>query len=192
MIYRLGFFGNGRTNISEFLQQSYSTGKGVEVGTHRGEFAAQIMEKWKGTLYCVDPYLHEYNPRDPAAMSNRPKDERIAKKKLQGKNVVFIPTTSEFASFEFPDECLDWAYIDGDHFQESVALDLNCWYPKIRKGGYLLGHDILTYEEKGSPGDWNSEIQPALQKFCEEKGIEDVFLIREDYPCPWSFYIQKE
>jgi hypothetical protein len=46
----------------------------------------------------------------------------------------------------YPDESLDFVFIDGDHREESVTADINAWWPKVRAGGILAGHD---YDETG-------------------------------------------
>tara|TARA_R100001591_G_scaffold19914_3_gene27902 strand:- start:3957 stop:4466 length:510 start_codon:yes stop_codon:yes gene_type:complete len=41
----------------------------------------------------------------------------------------------------FDDESIDVLYIDGDHSKEGVMTDLKELYPKIKKEGYISGHD---------------------------------------------------
>ncbi len=43
------------------------------------------------------------------------------------------------------DESIDLVFIDGDHAYESCKQDIDSWFPKLKKGGVLLGHD---YSEK--------------------------------------------
>lgn len=38
---------------------------------------------------------------------------------------------------------LDFAYIDAQHHFEAIREDIELWYPKIRRGGILSGHDFL-------------------------------------------------
>ena len=40
------------------------------------------------------------------------------------------------AAASFPDDSLDWVYIDGDHTYEAVRADLAAYYRTIRPGGY--------------------------------------------------------
>lgn len=44
----------------------------------------------------------------------------------------------------FADESLDYVYIDGNHAYDYVKLDLETWYPKLKKGGILAGHDYIS------------------------------------------------
>jgi glycosyltransferase involved in cell wall biosynthesis len=36
------------------------------------------------------------------------------------------------------------SYIDADHRYESVVSDIQAWWPKVRPGGILSGHDYIT------------------------------------------------
>jgi hypothetical protein len=51
--------------------------------------------------------------------------------------------TSEEAAPKIPDGSLDFAYIDANHAYEYVKRDIELWWPKIRDGGMLAGHDYL-------------------------------------------------
>jgi len=36
---------------------------------------------------------------------------------------------------------LDFVFVDASHDTKSVLDDLDAWYPKVRAGGYMTGHD---------------------------------------------------
>ena len=67
---------------------------------------------------------------------------------------------------EFPDEYFDLVYIDSNHFFDHVVRDLECWWPKVRLGGYIAGHDYFA------PGDKRrsrgSEVRAAVDQFFGE------------------------
>jgi predicted O-methyltransferase YrrM len=56
----------------------------------------------------------------------------------------FTPIRKESieASKDFEDESCDVIFIDMDHSYEAVKQDLIHWFPKLKKGGYIAGHDI--------------------------------------------------
>src|SRR6266404_2061019 len=64
-------------------------------------------------------------------------------KKLNARN-PFVQILREY-SFDavkhFPDEYFDLIYIDGDHSFEGCFRDLQDWYPKVKKGKFLVGDD---------------------------------------------------
>jgi|TARA_B110000444_G_scaffold221487_1_gene222880 hypothetical protein len=42
----------------------------------------------------------------------------------------------------FNDGELDFIFVDAGHEYEDVKADIQAWYPKIKKGGYMIGHDV--------------------------------------------------
>tara|TARA_Y200000002_G_scaffold282911_1_gene236889 strand:+ start:2459 stop:3004 length:546 start_codon:yes stop_codon:yes gene_type:complete len=49
---------------------------------------------------------------------------------------------TSYATKFVEDASLDFAFIDAGHEYEDVKEDIINWYPKIKDGGFLLGHDI--------------------------------------------------
>ena len=48
---------------------------------------------------------------------------------------------SEDAVDDIPEK-LDFVYIDGNHAYEYVKKDIGLYYPKLKKGGVIGGHDV--------------------------------------------------
>ncbi|MBT5491708.1 class I SAM-dependent methyltransferase, partial [bacterium] len=40
-------------------------------------------------------------------------------------------------------QTLDFIYIDANHTYESAKEDIQLWYPKIKVGGMISGHDYI-------------------------------------------------
>ena len=53
-----------------------------------------------------------------------------------------IRMSSVEASKLYSDESLDFVFIDACHEYECVKEDIKSWYPKIKKGGIIAGHDF--------------------------------------------------
>src|SRR5690606_5275623 len=120
------------------------TGDAVEIGTHRGEFAKHLLSQWDGRLYCVDPWADVDGYNDLLTGTDRESDYAICRGELSkfGARAEMIRMTSEqFAPF-VQDESLAFCYIDGDHREEMVRRDIALWWPKIKPGGILAGHDL--------------------------------------------------
>lgn len=52
-----------------------------------------------------------------------------------------IREDSKEAHRHFADGSLDFLFIDGDHTYKGMRKDLELWYPKVKSGGYIGGHD---------------------------------------------------
>ena len=137
-------------------------GNGVEVGTWRGDFSQSLLQMLKpARLSLIDPWpvddpktskkllprdhngdLQGLNTDEAPAESLMNEVYRSVKRRFEHLEEVYIlRATSEEASLTFEDRSLDWVYIDGSHYYEDVALDLNLWQKKLRTGGVLFGDD---------------------------------------------------
>lgn len=55
---------------------------------------------------------------------------------------TFIKEKSVDAAREYiPDASCDFVFIDAGHTYEDIKTDIEAWLPKVKKGGFLAGHD---------------------------------------------------
>jgi len=116
---------------------------GVEIGVFVGENAYSMLTTLKiQKMYLVDPYLPYTDPRFPPGVDIC-EMYQVAMKRLSKyhQKIRFIKTSSDEAVNYVPD-FLDFVYIDGDHGYDHVKQDIRLYYPKVRKGGMLGGHDF--------------------------------------------------
>lgn len=181
-----------RKNFGSFLQRRGLVHLALEVGTHRGQFAADFLQTWPGRLlYCVDHWLPHYDPDDGAAWGDREADYQEALRVLSryGNRAQVLRKTSREAAATFQDGTLDFVYVDACHRYEAVLDDLETWWPKIRSGGILAGHDFICPREAKS--GWGQFIQPAVLEFCRRQQVPMVYLVPDYGADPWSFYLEK-
>jgi len=120
----------------------------VEIGVLEG-FNSTIALKYIdfGKYYLIDPYK-EYAEKDVGELDIYKQPDwdnfyqRTSERFKDNPKVELIRKTSKEAHKCFPDEFFDFVYIDANHNYNSVWEDLNIWYPKVKKGGYIAGHDI--------------------------------------------------
>jgi len=152
MVHRLMGFGQRYVphyfirGMTGFLFDKYKDIEliGIEIGTSIGA-NAQVMccvlpIKY---LYCIDPY-EVYEQKDVNKKADTRNQYRIAKKMLKKyqDKVVFVKDYSFNAMSRFADNSLDFVYIDGNHDYECVKKDIELYYPKVKIGGVLGGHDF--------------------------------------------------
>jgi hypothetical protein len=139
-----------REQIPFLLNHLGLLGIAVEVGVEWGHFSHHILRHWFGRLlYSVDPWIeqpsHQYNDLCNASAQVHEARFSYARALLQvhGPRSNVLRTFSGHASRCFSDATLDFVYLDGNHSFESVLSDLTNWYPKVRPGGLLCGHDYI-------------------------------------------------
>ena len=134
--------------MTEFLLKKYSDKElvGIEIGTGVGGNAIAMLSVLPiKKLYCIDPYTTYIE--DKFGQKEKKKVEECletAKKNLAkySKKVSFIEEYSDKAINRFEDNSLDFVYIDGNHSYDFVKRDIELYYPKVRSGGVLGGHDF--------------------------------------------------
>ena len=77
----------------------------------------------------------------------------------------------------FVDGCLDFVYVDGyAHTGQEDGQTLRDWWPKVKPGGVLAGHD---YHPRFQP------TMDAVDAFVREHGLELHLTTEEELPSWW-------
>lgn len=155
-----------RDDLGSFLTYHGLTGKGVEVGTFKGEFAKTILSKWNGVLYMVDPWREElgseYTNGDYPEFKNKLYFQTIENtKEYQDRSFMLRGFSNQLIDL-FEDESLDFVYIDANHAYDFVIEDIELWFPKVKKGGVVSGHDYILFG--GSKEGWYQDPNWAENK----------------------------
>jgi hypothetical protein len=167
-----------REHLPILLNHLGLCGTGVEVGVQAGAFSSVWARLWEGRRLClVDPWRHIPGYADVANVPDST-HESLYRQVLQlfgdSSKVKVMRSASMEAVAEFEDESLDWVYLDADHSYLAIRAELEAWYPKLRKGGMLAGHDFL--DGKLPEGDFG--VKSAVEAFAGERGL-DVHLTGE-------------
>jgi hypothetical protein len=119
----------------------------IEIGSYIGESTVIFAEHFK-QVYSIDPFIGEYD-----------KDDFIGCKPNKEFDIYyqqFKLNTSKYSNIEhfkiksddfISNNLFDIVYIDGEHSLEQVKKDIENFLPKIKKGGFISGHDY--YEDYG-------------------------------------------
>ncbi len=199
-----------RKNIGEYLTSLGLINKGVEVGVFKGEFSKQILSKWPGTLYMVDPWRplgDEYIDYSNHINHSTVYSESMGNIGGFEDRAIMIRSLSEQAVDLFEDKSLDFVYIDANHAYDYIKQDIELWYPKVKNGGLISGDDYLDMDWYTDPnflpngkdkhiysGDRHYNgifgVNPAVDEFCEENGYT-VNVIKGDFFNTW-YFIKKD
>ena len=152
---------------------------GCEIGVGFGHNSYNILYNLPVKRhYLVDPYL-EYEEWDGGQkQSFHDTIYNEARKYLAefGDRAIFIRKKSEEAVKEIK-EPLDFVYIDGNHWYEFVKKDIDLFYPKVKSGGVIGGHDFIACRGVDVR---NAEVPRAVIDFIDCEGLE-----LDGHPSDW-------
>jgi len=169
-------------NLYSYMVNKFPTNSHfVEVGTWKGMSAAymavEIINSRKNINFdCIDTWEYVDSQKE------------ITQEMCEGLYETFLrniepvkhqinPIKSlswEGANF-YHDASLDFVFIDAAHDYESVKKDIIAWFPKIKKGGVIAGHDYT----------WCDDVKKAVNEFFKNKTIY------ETEGC-WAFFTEEE
>ena len=167
--------------IKEYLGEVNTA---VEVGTHRAQFASVMINRLKPkNFYAVDPL------RLFPGLTSKPGIEfdsqlsldilaEFVSEYLSRRGHTLIRELSETASKQFEDNSLDIVYLDADHSFNGCSNDIDYWYPKVKPGGILAGHDYCNGNTQ--TGQVYGVIQ-AVAQLVDEHEL-DLFVTCDPFP----------
>lgn len=152
----------------------FDAGQFVEVGVWKGMSAAymavEIINSGKPiVLHCVDSWEYLKSQSEIPANKFNNLYETFLRNIDPVKSVINpIKAISWEAAEQFQDNSLEFVFIDAAHDYQSVKKDIAAWYPKVKSGGVLAGHDY----------SWGDQVKRA---------VDEVFpKIRESEGC-WIY-----
>jgi hypothetical protein len=170
-----------REQFGHLAQSFNKKSVGAEIGVERGNFSRSILSEWKGKLLCVDLWHHELIY----------KEARI--NLAYNADCLMLKKSSVEAAKEIIDESLDFVYIDADHDYKSCKEDLEAWFPKVRHGGLVAGHDYLNWSKDEGAG-CEFGVKAAVDEFCVKHGYK-LYVTTDDYwegnPYPTWYFVKE-
>lgn len=142
----------------------------VEVGTFKGRsaiyLASEIKRRHKNvTLYCVDHWRGNADEPNMAKMIEDAKGDfypefiRNINRTGVADYIKPLRMSSVEGAAQFADRSVDFVFIDAGHSYDDVKADLAAWYPKVKPGRSMAGHDI------GS-----DQVRRAVREHCASVG----------------------
>jgi hypothetical protein len=146
---------------------------GVEIGVFEATHALSLLENLDiKKLYLVDPYAIyddylEVNTHYSEDLSTPSDTKEVAYNKLKKykDKIIWIEEFSDKAVDYIPDN-LDFVYIDGNHQEEYVRLDIESYFDKVCKGGVIGGHDFYNGYMRDHDG-----VVMAVTKYIIENSL---------------------
>ena len=197
---------NRREDLAKLANDLNLTGRAAELGVWRGEFSEQTLRVWRGMQYVL---VDLWTPSDCVAgnrshcvyggnvsdggVAERSFDRMITELRMKrlgpqkGGRAFFVQNSTLEAAKLFPDGHFDWIYLDAQHTYSSARADLEAWYPKVRLGGLVSGHDYQFQHQQIGDG-YVFGVRDAVDEFAARRSTR-VYSTMEQY-LP-SFYFLK-
>ncbi len=132
-----------RIRVWKPFMQKYNIQKLCEVGVQHGRNFLLMADHNPQLAVAIDPWIKSANV---SGYTQVELDDQYLKLIELSKEKKFIKIIRDFsfnAYKEFSDNYFDLIYIDADHTYEAVLTDLNNWFPKVKKNGFLAGDDYV-------------------------------------------------
>lgn len=136
---------NSTDGLVEMIEENLDkTMTGVEIGSFEGVSTIEFAKRVK-RVYAVDDYNNEGVDNWLRVVYHYSLEE--AKERFLANidgydNIIFMCESSKDNYRFFDDYSLDFVYIDGDHTYTGCYQDINNYLPKVRIGGFIMGHDF--------------------------------------------------
>jgi predicted O-methyltransferase YrrM len=135
--------------LVERALESDARGTIVEVGCWLGRsttYVARLCRARDAELVCVDTWAGSSDRFDAAYRAMLAQRDVFAEFRAHldalGVSPRCIREPSTRAAAHFDARSVDLVFLDASHDHEAVAADLAAWWPCLRPGGILAGHDF--------------------------------------------------
>ena len=160
-----------RHDLGGMLRARGLTGHGVELGVRDGRFTATLLRGWRQADSFVQ--VDAWRPLGDGAGTERAGDsaqrdsaETHARHRQRAKAVLDAAVALGYAKSGeqcanrtedcadlYPNDYFDFVYVDASHDRIDVLMDLHLWWPKVKNGGVMAGHDYTLHREP-APHAW--------------------------------------
>jgi len=161
----------------------------AEIGVYKGDFSKRILDMTNpAKLHLIDPWKYEqekiyndtlYGGRSGVDQNNMDAifNDVVNKfaKEIKNNQVIIHRASAEEACNNIKNNYFDWIYIDGNHLYEYVKKDLECYYQKVKVGGFITGDD---YAEGGW---WGGGVKKAVDEFVNNGSVKLVQIKKQQF-----------
>lgn len=162
--------------VWEPFMRKYDCQKVCELGVYKGDNFMNMIAHSPKLAVAVDTWNNEgVHSEGDAKYSKKELEAQFDYFKSRVNYLPFVEIVVENtakAASRFPNNHFDFVYIDADHTEEACTNDINSWYPKVKYGKFLVGHDYRR----------GYGVPAAVNKFVAEKKLKLMLLS----PSTWA------
>jgi len=150
-------------------------GRICEVGVFKGDMAKRLEPLLNPSLFAVIDYFEgNMGSGDQDGNNFEFVDLGYCYRELteyfRSKPTVAVMKGDSVACMEtYPDYSFDMIYIDADHSYEGCCRDLQTAFRKVKRGGFIMGHDYEMNMKKAHR-EYVFGVKRAVDEFCSLHG----------------------
>jgi len=189
-----------------------------EVGVWQGNYSKDICSRFEKAFgrdslkkhYLVDPWAPQETQiyQDECNKPKAAQEEFLERTKEQlfrwSDKLYFLRGLSLDMCHEIPDDSLDFCYIDARHDYLGCKEDIEAYWPKVKSGRILAGHDYLDADECKLlmeklgwevRNDWslcydgsinNGAVKGAVNEFSQQNDLQVLVAYGEERWSSWA------
>ena len=163
------------------IAEKHGLKSGIEIGVKEGAFAKMMLRNWKSCekYHLVDLWAQQTNYKDAANVDNTEQEQFYQRAQTvlgEYKNKTeFHRMLSTEASKKFEKESIDFIYVDARHDYCGVKEDLEHYWPILKPGGIIAGHDYHENSEVRNQ-DWGLCADGTRNEMAVKGAVNDFFL----------------
>ena len=155
---------------------------GCEVGVHRGRTSAELLRTFDNLHLTMvdswathDPDSAYWKSGDSCAALTQAQQDANCEAAIEAtdfardrREILRMQSLVASEVCNFSKRSFDFVLIDADHTFDAVRADLRCWWPLVRPGGLICGHDIDHPRDKR--GVWG--VRRAVEEHMREYRLQ--------------------
>jgi hypothetical protein len=154
-------------NVWEPFMKKYDCKAVCELGVFSGDNFMNMVAHGPKLAVAVDTWKNDGLTSPDDVYTPQFLKQQYQDFKNRVGNLSFVKVLREdtaHASSGFKDKSFDFVYIDADPSVKGCTRDLEAWYPKVKSGKFLVGHN---YNKKFG-------VVEAVNKFAQEHKLEVI------------------
>lgn len=160
----------GWHRVWEPFMKKYDCQAVCELGVYKGENFMRMIAHNPKIAVAVDSWIDDGQfPHNDGRYSQTQLEDQYEFFKTSVANLPNVQIIRDYtfnACKKFPDNFFDFVFIDADHSEQGCYQDIIDWYPKVKPGKFLVGHD---YRQRFG-------VPKAVDRFLKDNDLQMMFL----------------
>lgn len=169
---------------NEMMKSIVKPGMAIcELGVFLGEFAMFLHSLNPSKLVLIDPWNHwccsGNVDGNNVITTYLPAAYEVMKNVFANVSTIKLERGLSWDVLEtYPDNIFDIIYIDSSHSYEGTKRELELAYKKVKKGGYIAGHDYMINNAK-CQHNYEFGVKQAVDEFCVQYNQKIIALAND-------------